>query len=187
VYYLRTMRDEVDRLLLLEATNGGITRNDINAAREASYTASCFAKLTLKDLISIEGRLADAYEVAHMSYLTRLLDDVLEGKSPLLVNGQLERAKTDFLVREQRVQINAEASVQDPVRQELVIVQNISQSGLAFRSSSTYEAGQRIRVRLTTSGRELLGRIVWRIGHRAGVAFFYPLDQDDDLLLAAAV
>ncbi len=187
VYYLRTMRDEVDRLRVLEATNGGITRNDITAAREATYTASCFGKLTLKDLISIEGRLADAYEVAHMSYLTRLLDEVLEGKSPLLVNGQLERAKTDFLVRERRVQINAEASVQDPVRHELVIVSNISQGGLAFRSPSPYELGQRIRVRLTTSGRELLGKIVWRMGQRAGMVFFYPLDQDDDLLLAAAV
>lgn len=185
VFYLRTVRDELDRLIKTEAEQGGITRNDVGSARDAAYTASCFAKLTLKDLVSIEGRLADVYEVAHMSYLTRLLDDVLEGKSPLLVNGQLERPKTDFLVRERRVQINAEATVSDPVRRELVIVQNISQGGLAFKSPSSYLPGQRIRVRLTTSGRELLGKIVWRLGQRAGIAFFYPLDHNDDLLVGA--
>ncbi|NJM55058.1 MAG: PilZ domain-containing protein [Verrucomicrobiae bacterium] len=184
VYYLRSMREALDALLALETARGGVTSADIAQARDATYTASCFAKLTLKDLISIEGRLADAYEVAHMSYLTRLLDEVLEGKSPLLANGHLERAKTEFLVRERRVQINAEASVADPARRELVIVQNISQGGLAFKSSSAYHAGQRIRVRLTTSGRELLGRIVWRMGTRAGVTFFYPLEANDDLLLA---
>ena len=184
VYYLRCMREALDGLLALETERGGISSADIALARDATYTASCFAKLILKDLISIEGRLADAYEVAHLSYLTRLLDDVLEGKSPLLANGHLERAKTEFLVRERRVQINAEATISDPVRHELVIVQNISQGGLAFKSFSAYTAGQRIRVRLTTSGRELLGRIVWRMGPRAGMTFFYPLETDDELLLA---
>lgn len=184
-YYLRSMRDELAPLLVRNAITGGVTRQEVVAAREATNAASCFAKLTLKDTISIEQRLTAEYEVAHMGYLVALIDDVLEGKSPLLVDGQLEKAKTEFLVREKRVAINAEAIVTDPGSQERVVVSNLSQGGLAFRGNALYAPGQDIRIRLMTSGRELLGRIVWRAGHKAGMSFFDQLSAGDDLLLAA--
>lgn len=182
--FLRGMREELTALLEIAAARP-ITRHDVANARDVTNSAACFAKLALKDLASIEARLNSEYEVAHMSYLVALLDDILEGKSPLLVDGRLEKAKTDFLLRERRVEINAEAIVWDPAIQERVIVSNVSQGGVSFRCDGDYAAGQKIRLRLMTSGRELLGHIVWRKGRKVGVAFYQPLELGDDLLIAA--
>jgi hypothetical protein len=181
-YYLTNMRDELEVVLNRHQTIGFVTSEDVRAANDATGTAACFAKLILKDLVSIESRLAEEYEVAQMNYLMALLDQILEGKSPLLIDGGLAKLRTDFKGRERRLAINADAYVTNPIGHERVIITNISQGGLAIKGSIHHMLAQPIRLKLVDSGRVLSGRVVWRDDDRAGVSFHFMLSEDDELL-----
>lgn len=142
-----------------------------------------FANMTLKDLIGIHKRLFREFDVAELSYLSALLDDVTQGKSPLFADGVLLPVKTDFTIRDVRVALNADALVANSNDVMRVIVRNISQGGLGFEAAGAIETGRMIIIKLTTSGRQLQGRVVWRVGQKAGVEFSERLSEGDDLFL----
>jgi hypothetical protein len=183
-YYLGKTQDELVRILDIAARQQGIVYDgDVVEAREVTSSAACFAKIALKDLVTIQTRIRREYEVAQMNYLASLLDDVLEGRSPLLADGRLVPVRTEFLIRQRRVELNAEALVAEPHRfEQRVLVTNVSQGGLGFKGASEFSNGQTIAITLVHSTRRFVGKIVWKLGSQAGVEFFEPLDMADPLL-----
>ena len=183
-YYLAKSQDELVRTFeIAHRQNGIVYHRDVAQARDATSSAACFAKIALKDLISIQTRVRREFEVAQMSYLASLLDDVLEGKSPLLADGRLVPVRTEFTIRQRRVELNAEALVAEPHRfEQRVLVTNISQGGLGFKGAREFAIGQAIEITLMMSNRRFPGRIVWKLGSQAGVEFFEPLAEADPLL-----
>ena len=83
--FIGQSRSELELLLGLQHRSGGVGMAEVSRALEIATGAACFAKITLKDLIAIHRRLFREYDVAELSYHANLLDDVLQGKSPLLV------------------------------------------------------------------------------------------------------
>jgi PilZ domain len=177
-------REAFEHILRAQQATGPVRIEACAGIADALNTAACFIKLVLQDLISIEARLLRELEVAEMKYLASLLDDVLEGKSPLLANGRLVPLRTDFHVRDMRVELNADAIMLDGDQSVRVIVCNISPGGLGFKAASQFEIGKAITVRLVQSGREFSGRLVWKIGDAAGISFFERLSDRDPMLVA---
>lgn len=180
--FLAHGREELERVLALHQRTGAVHKAEVAGASDVMSTAACFAKITLKDLVVIHGRLFHDFDVAQMNYLAGLLDDVLQGKCPLLSDGKLVPVRTDFHIRERRVEFNAEALVVNTHRVERVMVCNISQGGLGFEGPGHFEMGQLIEIKLLATGRRLDGRLSWRVGSRAGVAFARQLEATDSLL-----
>jgi hypothetical protein len=175
-------REELEQILTLHQRDGAVRKADVAKAGDVLSTAACFAKITLRDLVAIYARLFRDFDVAEMNYLAGLLDEVLQGKSPLLAEGRLTPVRTDFLIRERRVELTAEAMLIRTHEVEHVVVCNISQGGLGFEGPSRFEMGQMVEIKLLASGRSLEGRLAWRIGNRAGVAFARSLEETDPLL-----
>lgn len=186
LYYLSNTAEELSRVVEIAHAQGGIVyRGDLAQARDAANSAACFAKLALKDLVSIHARVRHEFEVAQMNYLAALIDDVLEGKSPLLSGGRISPVRAEFQIRQRRVELNAEALVADPRRFERhVVVTNISAGGLGFKGASEFVTGQAVEIKLVSSPRQFTGKIVWKLGTEAGVEFFKPLPETDELLKA---
>lgn len=180
--FLATSGDELEQVLRGQLDAGVVSKAMVERASDAAATAACFAKITLKDLVAIHRRLFREFDVAECSYLASLLDDVLQGKSPLLVDGQLVGVKTDFEIRDVRVELNAEAFVAGAAMGDRVLVRNISQGGLGFDGTARFCPSQLVEIRLTHSGRKLQGRVVWKVGTKAGVEFLTRLDEADALL-----
>ena len=156
---------------------------DTASASDSLSSAACFAKVTLKDLIAIHERLFREFDVAELSYLSALLDDVLQGHSPLFADGELVAVRTNFTIRDIRVAMTAEAIVAQSGAVTRVVVRNLSRSGLGFEAAGAIETGEMVVVRLSTSGRQLKGRVVWKVGQKAGVEFSERLDDSDSLFL----
>lgn len=182
--FLAESRDELESVLAIQHSAGFVSKADVARASEIATAAACFAKITLKDLIAIYQRLFREFDVAELSYHTNLLDDVLQGKSPLLDDGQLIPVRTEFVLRNMRVKLNAEAWLPGGSQGERIMVRNISRGGLGFDGATRVSTGQVIEVRLMQSGRKLDGRVVWKVGEKAGVEFFESLQDCDPLLEA---
>lgn len=180
--FLNYGRAELEQVLTLHQRDGAVRKADVARAGDVLSTAACFAKITLRDLVAIYGRLFRDFDVAEMNYLAGLLDEVLQGKSPLFADGRLTPVRSDFMIRERRVELYAEAMLIRTHEVERVVVCNISQGGLGFEGPSRFEMGQLVEIKLLASGRSLDGRLAWRIGNRAGVAFARPLHETDPLL-----
>ena len=179
--FLAQSRVELETVLEIQHRAGFVGKNDVEQASEIAIAAACFAKITLKDLIAIHRRLFREFDVAELSYHANMLDDVLQGKSPLLDNGKLVPVRTDFELRDVRVRLNAEAWVVGGSQGDRIMVRNISRGGLGFEGAGRVLTGQAIEVRLLQSGRKLNGRVVWKVGDKAGVEFFDRLDDADSL------
>lgn len=180
--FLTHGREELEKVLALHHSNGAVRKAEVASASDVMNTAACFAKITLKDLVVIHGRLFHDFDVAQMNYLAGLLDDVLQGKCPLLADGKLSPVRADFFVRERRVELNAEALVVNTHKIVRVMVCNISLGGLGFEGQGAFEMGQLVEITLLATGRRLDGRLSWRVGQRAGVAFARQLEETDPLL-----
>lgn len=180
--FLAQSRNELENVLTVQQHAGGVTNADIDRAHEIVTAAACFAKITLKDLIAIHRRLFRELDVAELSYHANMLDEVLQGKSPLLVDGVLVPVKTDFELRDPRVSLDAEAWVAGSARGEIIMVRNISAGGLGFEGAARLQAGQAVEIRLVVSGRKLRGRVAWKVGAKAGVEFADRLESSDPLL-----
>lgn len=180
--YLRQMRQDLPALQATAAMRQGIAREDVAPLRDVTLTACCFAKLTLKDLVTIHERTAANFEAAQLRYLVAMLDDVLEGRSPLFVDGRIEKPKSQFLSRERRVHLNADAIVAEHANRERVVVSDISRGGLAFQGYGIYEPGQKLEIRLVVNGRDFHGKVLWRNRNKAGMGFRTPLPPNDELL-----
>ena len=183
--FLAQSRAELEAVLEIHHRVGFVGKNDVEQASEIAIAAACFAKITLKDLIAIHRRLFREFDVAELSYHANMLDDVLQGKSPLLENGKLVPVRTDFELRDVRVRLNAEAWVAGRSQGDRIMVRNISRGGLGFDGAGRVLTGQAIEVRLLQSGRKLNGRVVWKVGDKAGVEFFDRLEDGDTLFGAA--
>ncbi|MEQ1695337.1 MAG: PilZ domain-containing protein [Hyphomicrobiaceae bacterium] len=179
--FIEQSRGELEAVLVIQQRVGVITKSDVERASEIVTAAACFAKITLKDLIAIHRRLFREFDVAELSYHANLLDDVLQGKSPLIEGDTLIPVRTDFQLRDVRVRLNAEAWVAGGAQGDRIMVRNISRGGLGFDGAGSVSAGQAIEVRLLQSGRKLQGRIVWKVGDKAGVEFPERLDDADPL------
>lgn len=183
--FLAQSREELETVLAIQNRAGFVGKGDIEQASEIVTAAACFAKITAKDLIAIHRRLFREFDVAELSYHANMLDDVLQGKSPLLENGQLIPVRTDFELRDVRVRLNAEAWVVGGLQGDRIMVRNISRGGLGFDGAGQVFTGQAIEVRLLQSGRKLNGRVVWKVGEKAGVEFLDRLEDADPLFGAA--
>jgi hypothetical protein len=179
--FLSSSADAVEALVAMFGPDALVNVADTATAGDRLTGAACFAKMTLKDLIAIHERLFREYDVAELSYLAAMLDDVLQGQSPLFADGNLVAPKTNFAIRDIRVALNADAVVAQSDIVARVVVRNISRGGLGFEAAGNIETGQTVVVRLTTSGRQLTGRVVWKVGQKAGVEFFQRLEDHDDL------
>jgi len=182
--FMAQSRSDLQTVLAIQHRAGGVTKADVEQAQEIVTAAACFAKITLKDLIAIHRRLFREFDVAELSYHANLLDEVLQGKSPLLVDGGLIPVKTDFELRDPRVSLDAEAWVAGSHRGEIIMVRNISAGGLGFDGAARIATGQAVEVRLALTGRKLTGRVVWKVGDKAGVEFTDRLAPSDPLLSA---
>ena len=180
--FLASTRDEYARLIRMSDARGSICKADVETASEIVSSTACFAKVALKDLVAIHHRLFREFDMAELNYHAGLLDDVLEGETPLLADGKLIEVRTDFTIRDVRVLLNAEALVALSERVERVIVRNISQGGLGFEAAEFIATGQNVEIKLSNSGRRLEGRVVWKVGAKAGVEFFERLTETDPLL-----
>lgn len=180
--FLAHSRDEIERLIELQESAGHLTKADIARGSDVASTAACFAKITVKDLVAIHRRLFREFDVAELSYLSSLLDDVLQGHSPLIVDGRLMPVKTDFEIRDIRVDLVAEAIIANTRSVERVLVRNISQSGLGLDGAQQLKPSELVEIRLSHSSRRLAGRVVWKVGNKAGVEFIERLDDKDTLL-----
>jgi PilZ domain len=181
-FYLGKAAADLADVLAVNSSNGLVLKKDVSETKDALATAACFAKVVLRDLLGIQTQLGREYEIAELSYLAVLLDEVLDGKSPLMSDGRLLPLKTDFSVREVRVELNAEAIVLQPACSHSVVVRNISRGGLGFKGAKQFEIGQPVIIRLVEIERRFQGRIVWLIGDQAGVLFSAPLSDNDPLL-----
>lgn len=184
--FLADSRNELESLLTIQHRTGGVTKSDVSRALETATAAACFAKITLKDLVAIHRRLFREFDVAELSYHANMLDDVLQGKSPLLRDGKLIPVKTDFELRDPRVRLDAEAWVAGSDHGQTIMVRNISPGGLGFDGAPFVDAGQLVEIRLAMSGRRLSGRIAWKVGAKAGVEFTDRLHPTDALLIIPA-
>lgn len=184
--FLDQSRADLEALLDHQHRVGFAGSDAVAPAREIVMAAACFAKITLKDLIAIHRRLFREFDVAELSYHANLLDDVLQGKSPLLEDDQLIPVRTDFELREARVMLNAEAWVAGGAQGDRIMVRNISLGGLGFDGAARVMAGQMIEVRLLQSSRKLRGRVAWKVGDKAGVEFAERLDDADPLFTPLA-
>lgn len=182
--FMAQSRAELASVLDIQQRVGFVGKGDVEQASEIATAAACFAKITLKDLIAIHRRLFREFDVAELSYHANMLDDVLQGKSPLLDNGKLIPVRTDFELRDVRVRLNAEAWVVGGPQGDRIMVRNISRGGLGFDGAGRVATGHAIEVRLLQSGRKLNGRVVWKVGDKAGVEFAERLGDADPLFAA---
>jgi len=176
-YYLGRAREEAVLL-------SGDRSADVAIAIEVTSTAACFAKLAVADILAIERRQGHAFEIAQWSYLVALLDDVIEGRGPLWMDGRILEVRSDFRLRERRLNMTAVALVVSQQREEQVVIINLSRGGLGFQSAAPFEAGQCVEIKLLQPARIFAGQIMWRIGSKVGVKFAQPLPDDDPLLHA---
>ena len=182
-YYLGKARDEVLRLMETFGSGRVLTATDVAPAAEVTNAAACFAKLAVSDVLSIARRNGQENEIAQLSYLVALLDDVIEGRCPLWSNGNIIEVRADFMLRERRIEMTAVALILEQHRQEQVIVTNISRGGLGFKSAAAFVMGHNLEIKLLEPERLFKGQVVWRRGLNCGVQFDRLLADDDELLI----
>ncbi len=181
-HFLAVSSDGFSQLLQDYADGSGDALAHAAIVQDALMSAACFATMVLRDLTAIHQRLFRDFDVAELSYLASLLDDVLQGQSPLFAGGELIKVKTDFTIRDVRVVLHADAIIADSDVVTRVVVRNISQGGLGIVGAGPLVVGRTVVIRLATTGRQLKGRIVWKVGEKAGVEFTERLSDQDRLL-----
>lgn len=176
--------EEFAEIRAADQERGGTLSRDVASARETTLAASCFAKITVKDLAAIHRRFFRDIDVAEFNYYANLLDDAIDGKAPLVEGDRLLPVKTDFQIRDPRVRINAQARIQGTSKAYLVCIRNVSPGGLGFDGGEDLLPGQQVELLLVQSGRRLLGRIAWKVGAKAGIEFAQRLEPNDPLMIA---
>ena len=181
-HYLTRVRDGVVQLMVDPGPGVPVSFAQMEGPIEVASTAACFAKLAVNDALVIARRENLEPEIAQLSYLIGLMDDVIGGKGPLWADGWFLEPRSDFTLRQRRVQLSAVAVVAREKREERVTVTNISVGGLGFDGAESFETGQAVLINLLGFQRTFSGTIIWRDGPHAGVRLSTPLAQDDPLL-----
>jgi len=183
-YYLIRVQEAVADLLQTPGPGARVSQAHLEIPVEVANAAACFAKVVVNDALKLARRDKLESEVAQFSYLIGLLDDVIGGKGPLWGEGLFLPPRSDFTLRQRRVEINAVANIARDRHEEQILVTNISVGGLGFDGAATFGAGQVVVINLIDFGRILSGTILWRDGLHAGVRLSQPLPQHDPLLSA---